>query len=49
MYQSARYYAKWYQDYFFDAWNHMGPSQYGMLLISIGIFGWLLMKSSSRH
>ncbi len=49
MYRSAQYYLKWYQDYAIDCWDSMGPSEYGMLLIGIGVFGWLLMKSSARQ
>jgi hypothetical protein len=48
MYQSIQYYIRWYQNYFLDCWADLGPSEYGTLLIAIGVFGWLLMKSSNK-
>lgn len=29
-------------------WSHMTPMRYGVILVSIGVFGWLLMKSSVK-
>ncbi|MCA9024507.1 MAG: hypothetical protein KDA86_04765 [Planctomycetaceae bacterium] len=49
MYQGFMYYMRWYRDFFVDGWNDMGPSEYGMLLLSIGVFGWILMKNSVRR
>lgn len=48
MYQAITYYLRWYRDYFLDWWADMGPSEYGTMLIAIGLFGWMLMKSSIR-
>lgn len=42
------YYMRFYGKYFSDQWNGMGPTGYGILLISIGLFGWLLMKSGVK-
>lgn len=42
------YYLKFYATYFSDQWHAMGPSGYGFLLIGIGVFGWLLMKSGVK-
>ena len=30
-------------------WSHMTPMKYGAILIGIGVFGWLLMKSGSKR
>ena len=49
MYQSIKYYAGWYRDYALDSWNNMGPAEYGMVLVSIGVFGWILMKNTGRR
>lgn len=49
MYQTTTYYLRWYRDYFLECWADMGPTEYGILLISIGVFGWLLMKGGARH
>jgi len=42
-------YAKYYSEYASNAWTNMTPPQYGILLISVAVFGWLLMKSGSRR
>lgn len=49
MYQATTYYLRWYRDFFLDWWADMGPAEYGTLLIGIGVFGWLLMKSGGRR
>ncbi len=41
-------YLKFYHTYLLNHWHHMTPEKYGILLISIGFFGWLLMKNCSR-
>jgi hypothetical protein len=46
--RSLRSYLDFYQDYALDKWRHLTPMQYGVLLISVGVFGWLLMKSANR-
>ena len=42
------YYANYYWDYLVEVWNDMTPMSYGILLVCIGIFGWLLMKSGLK-
>jgi hypothetical protein len=42
-------YAKFYSQYAVSAWTNMTPSQYGVVLISVAVFGWILMKSGSRR
>ncbi len=37
-----------YGTYFSKQWNEMGPEGYGILLVSIGVFGWVLMKSGLK-
>lgn len=41
-------YATFYSQYATDAWINMTPSQYGVVLISVAFFGWILMKSGNR-
>ena len=43
-------------DYFTDLtyvlgwhWAHMTPAKYTILLISIGVFGWILMRNGVRQ
>jgi len=48
VYSTVRHYLAFYGDYFSTKWNEMGPMGYGILLIGIGIFGWLLMKSGVK-
>ena len=49
MYEWTVYYLRWYKTYFLECWADMGPSEYGTLLICIGLFGWLLMKNAPRR
>jgi hypothetical protein len=37
-----------YQKYFLSAWHNMTPMQYGYLLVTIAVVGWLCMKSAPR-
>ena len=30
-------------------WSHMTPMKYGVILIGIGLFGWLLMKNATKR
>jgi hypothetical protein len=41
-------YFGFYQKYLMDHWHSMTPEKYGLLLIAIGVFGWLLMKNCTR-
>lgn len=41
-------YMEFYQQFLRDEWAHMSPMKYGVILISIGVFGWLLMKSGAK-
>lgn len=41
-------YLDFYCRYAADKWNNLTPMQYGSLLISVGVFGWILMKSGRR-
>ncbi|MCA9000052.1 MAG: hypothetical protein KDA80_23850 [Planctomycetaceae bacterium] len=38
-------YLRFYRDEFIDFWEHMTPSEYGLVLIGVFVFGFLLMKS----
>jgi hypothetical protein len=44
----VQFYLRFYREYALDRWNEMTPMQYGCLLISIAVFGWLLMKSGIK-
>jgi hypothetical protein len=44
-----RSYYAFYTRYFSDQWNGLNPVKYGMLLIGVGLFGWLLMKSGNKR
>lgn len=45
---TIRFYSGYYYDYGIDVWENITPSQYGILLVSIGVAGWFLMKSSLK-
>ncbi len=52
MWESVRetyhYYASFYAKYLQTTWSNMTPIKYGILLVAIGLFGWILMKSSVK-
>jgi hypothetical protein len=41
-------YLRFYSEFLQRQWHHMSPAKYGILLISIGVFGWFLMKSGMK-
>lgn len=42
-------YARYYVQFASNAWTNLTPPQYGMLLTSVAVFGYLLMKSGARR
>ena len=46
---SVSRYLQFYQKYAADKWAHLTPMEYGILLISVGVFGWVLMKNASKR
>jgi hypothetical protein len=42
-------YLRFYGDYAAQRWNHLTPMEYGIILISVGVLGWVLMKNASRR
>lgn len=42
-------YVSFYSQYAASAWANMTPPQYGIVLVSVAVFGWILMKSGSRR
>jgi hypothetical protein len=47
-FENFQRYMSFYGTYFVKQWNDMGPAGYGVLLVSIGLFGWVLMKSGVK-
>jgi hypothetical protein len=45
---TASSYWEFYCKFLRNEWHHMTPMKYGFILIGIGVFGWLLMKSGSK-
>ena len=43
------FYVRFYRNYAMDRWDSLSPMEYGVLLISIGVFGWILMKNTGRR
>jgi hypothetical protein len=46
---TIRSYYAFYCTFFSNQWTHMTPPKYGVLLILVGVFGWLLMKSGNKR
>jgi hypothetical protein len=49
LYHFALRYLTFYEQYFMAKWDRMSPLKYGTLLVGVGIFGWLLMKSGNKR
>lgn len=45
----AMNYLDFYCRYFTKQWHDMTPMKYGVLLIAIGVVGFLLMKNGTRR
>jgi len=41
-------YLSFYGQFFLQQWSTMTPMKYGALLLAVGVFGWVLMKSSQK-
>ena len=39
---------RFYQNYLLSSWHNMTPMQYGYLLVTIAVVGWICMKSAGR-
>jgi hypothetical protein len=46
---TVRTYYAFYCSYFSSQWNHLTPAKYGVLLLGVGAFGWLLMKAGNKR
>lgn len=46
---TVRSYYAFYSSYFTSQWAHLSPGKYGLLLIVVGLFGWLLMKAGNKR
>ena len=42
------YWWKVYSTLALRAWYHMTPTQYGYILVTVGIVGWFFMKGNPR-
>lgn len=46
--QTVYDYFYFYQKYLMGAWHNITPMQYGYLLVTVAVVGWLMMKSGAR-
>ena len=47
--RTVSYHLQFYQSFLVSAWDNISPMQYGVLLVTIGIIGWALMKSGASQ
>ena len=40
---------RFYKNYLLSSWHNMTPMQYGYLLVTIAVVGWLCMKGARRY
>jgi hypothetical protein len=46
---TIRSYYAFYGTFFSSQWSNLSPSKYGILLIGVAVFGWLLMKAGNKR
>lgn len=46
---SVSQYLRFYRNYAVERWEHLRPMEYGIILIAVGVLGWVLMKNASRR
>lgn len=47
--QAIEAYLRFYEDQLFRLWDNLTPMQYGLMLLTVGILGWVLMKSGAGY
>lgn len=45
---SCREYSNFYVNYLNKRWDNISPMEYGLVLVSIAVIGWLLMRNGAR-
>ena len=48
MYSIITDHLHYYRKFLFRAWNHMGPQEYVIILICVGVIGWYMMRKAAR-
>ncbi|WP_339741827.1 hypothetical protein [uncultured Rubinisphaera sp.] len=48
LWYSICFYANFYYTFVLRWWSNITPAEYGVVLIGVGVFGWILLKSASR-
>ena len=46
---TIEYFLSFYKDFFMYHWKHMTPDKYAIILLSVLVLGWLLMKSDIKN
>jgi len=46
--QTVNDYLYYYERFLMKSWHNMTPMQYGYLLVTIAVVGWIMMKSQGR-
>lgn len=47
--QTISYHLQFYKSYLVGAWDNMSPMQYGFVLVTIGVAGWMLMRHGAAQ
>ena len=49
LYLEIRHHGLVYRNFFLDEWRDLNPVSYSVVLVSVMVFGWVLMRSKSRR
>lgn len=41
-------YFRYYRKFLLQSWDNVGPQEYVILLVSVGVTGWYLMRKAAR-
>lgn len=47
MYSTIDDYLLFYKKFLFQSWNDIGPQEYVITLLSVGLIGWYLMRKGA--
>jgi hypothetical protein len=46
MYSSLNDFLLFYKKFLLQSWNNMGPTEYVVTLVSVGLIGWFMMRKA---
>jgi len=48
MYESFDDYLRFYKVFLLNQWENVGPQEYVVMLLTVGVIGWYMMRKAAR-